>query len=123
MTRARTWVRRHLLAIVATVALVAFLAFMLVTTVRIYDERQQRLDAVERLAEVAEQLGRSHCEGINETNATVRFILDAGLRLRSASNPLSPELRAAYVEAYKRLPLTDCATGVRTFFDPPFPSA
>lgn len=116
MTRARTWVRRHLLAIAATAALVAFLAFMLVATTRLYDERQQRLDSIE-------QLGAAQCEGINETNATVRFILDAGLRLRSASNPLSPELRAAYVEAYKRLPLTDCATGVRTFFDPPFPSA
>jgi hypothetical protein len=122
------WVRRRALLLVATGATVAFVAVMVAGTLKVYDERRARLAAVEalagenqRLAEANAEQDRQQCEGINATNGTVRFILDAGLRLRSPDNPIGDGLRAAYVDAYRRLPRTDCDTGAKTFFDPPFP--
>ncbi|HJV08636.1 MAG TPA: hypothetical protein VJ653_03120 [Acidimicrobiales bacterium] len=71
-----------------------------------------------------EGVTQANCRSVNETNATVRFILDSGLRLRSPSAPpISPDVRQAYVEAYRRLPHTNCGTRAKTYFDPPFPTS
>ncbi len=69
-----------------------------------------------------EGLARANCRAVNESNATIRFILDSGLRLRSPSAPpLSPEVRQLYVDVYRRVPHTDCGSREKTYFDPPFP--
>ncbi len=69
-----------------------------------------------------EDLARANCRSVNQSNETIRFILDSGLRLRSPTNPLSPQLRQLYVDVYRRVPDTDCSTGKKTYFDPPFPN-
>jgi hypothetical protein len=122
------WARTHALLLVAAGAALALIVTIFITTFRIYDERQARLTAVEELtrrtaanAAANRQRALEQCEATNGTNGTVRFILGAGLRLRSPDNPISPELRQAYIEAYRQLPLTDCATGEKTYYDPPFP--
>ncbi len=116
------WVRRHLFLVVTTVATVALIAFMVVATFRLYDERQARLDAVEDLADANRQLGVEQCQGINGINATVRFVLDSGLRNRPPGSPaITDATRRLYVDTYRRLPATDCVTGAKTYFDPPFP--
>lgn len=109
------WLRTHLRLIFAAALVFALMVGLFSTTFRLYDERQARLATNEALT-------RAQCEGLNGSNSTIRFILDAGLRLRSPDNPISDGLRAAYTEAYRRLPLTDCITGAKTYFDPPFPS-
>lgn len=112
--RLAAWGRRNAVLLLATVAVVALGGFLLASTLQLAEERRARL-------EVIEQLTLDQCEGINGTNATVRFVLGAGLRLRSPDNPVSPELREAYEDAYRRLPHTDCTTGAETYSDPPFP--
>ena len=121
------WAQRHLLVLVAGALVLGFAVVMFVTTFRIYDERQERLAAIEELtrrtaanAEGNRRRALEQCEATNGTNGTVRFILDAGLRLRAPDNPISPELRQAYIDAYRRLPYINCATGARTDFAPPF---
>jgi hypothetical protein len=123
------WARTHALLLMAGATAVALVVTVFITTFRIYDERQARLASIEALADEARRLAeenaeqdREQCESDNGIAGTVRFILDAGLRLRSPDNPISPALRQAYIDAYRRLPLTDCDTGAKTYFDPPFPS-
>ena len=119
--RARSW-----LLFAAAVAL-GLVVVVFVTSYRLYDSRRAEVAAIKALtaetrAIVAhhEEQDRELCEQGNDTNATVRFILDAGLRLRAPDNPISPELRQAYIDAYARLSHTDCATGAKTVFAPPF---
>lgn len=133
--RLLAWCKAQALLLVAIVATLALVVTIFTTTFRLYDERQARLASIEELtmrtaeltmrtaanAEANRQRALDQCEATNGTNGTVRFILDSGLRLRSPANPVSPELRQAYLDAYARLPHTDCATGAKTYFDPPFP--
>ena len=127
VSRLLGWCKAHALLLVAIAATLGLVVTIFVTTFRIYDERQARLAAIEELtrrtatnAEANRQRALDQCQATNGTNGTVRFILDAGLRLRSPDNPISPELRQAYIDAYSRLPHIDCATGARTDFAPPF---
>jgi hypothetical protein len=122
-TGARLWAwgLRHRLAILGAVAVVAFVAVTFATTFRLYDERQLRLNAIAEQALMNRMINTDLCQGLNAANETIRFVLDAGLRLRSPDNPIGDGLRAAYVDAYRRLPHTNCDTGAKTFFDPPFP--
>ncbi len=115
--RLRAWAGRHLLTIAAGAVVLAFVLVTFVATFRLYDERQARSEQVEALA-------RQNCEGINETNATVRFVLDGSIRNRSAdAPPISDASRRLTIDTYRRLPSTDCETGEKTFYDPPFPPA
>ena len=110
------WVRRNVALLVTTLVAVSFVALTGVLIQGVYEERQKRTAQIEALA-------RSNCEGINQTNETVRFILDGALRNRPLDAPPIPESRRRlYVDTYRRLPHTDCTTGVRTDFAPPFPS-
>lgn len=129
LVRFAGWARTHALLLGAAGAALGLVVVMFATTYRLYDSRRAEVAAIRALtaetrALVAEHevQGRALCEAVNGTNATVRFILDAGLRLRAPDNPISPALRQAYIDAYRQLPLTDCATGAKTYFDPPFPS-
>lgn len=125
--RVLAWLRRHL-ALAATLVTFSLVVAMLVGSFKVYDDRREEIAVIKELtrrtavnAAANRQRAMEQCEGINGTNSTIRFILDAGLRLRSPDNPISPALRQAYIDAYKRLPLTDCETGAKTVFDPPFP--
>lgn len=127
LRRLGEWAYRRRLTLLVGALVLGFAVTMFVTTFRIYDERQERLAAIEELAqrtadnaEGNRQRALEQCEATNGTNSTVRFILGAGLRVRAPDNPISPELRQAYIDAYQRMPHTDCATGAKTYFDPPF---
>lgn len=128
VARLLAWCKDHAPLLVAAALGLGLVVTIFATTFRIYDERQARLASIEELtrrtatnAAANRQRAIEQCEATNGTNGTVRFILDSGLRLRSPANPVSPELRQAYLDAYARLPHTDCATGAKTYFDPPFP--
>ncbi len=134
-SRLWAWVLKHRLAILASGVVGAFILVTFVTTFRLYDERQARLEAIAdqtamntevavqlaSLAMATRDLATENCTGLNEANGSVRFILDSGLRLRSPTNPLSDQLRQAYIDAYRQLPERNCETGEKTFYDPPFP--
>ncbi len=128
--RLLAWVWRRRQLLIASVATTAFVAVMLAGTLKVYDERRARLAAVEALATENKRLADANaaqdveqCEGINNVNATVRFVLDGSLRNRSPdAPPISDATRRLTVDTYRRLPHTDCASGERTYFDPPFPS-
>ncbi len=114
--RLLAWVRRRIVLLLATAATITFVALVGVVTLRVAEERQARTEQIGNLS-------RANCEGINGSNETVRFILDGALRGRSVDAPPIPDnTRRLYVETYRRLPSTDCTTGARTYFDPPFPS-
>ncbi len=113
--RLLAWARRNLLLIATTLAATGFVAFMVVSTFRLYDERQARTEEIENLA-------RQNCEGINGSNDTLRFLLDGTIRGRTPNSPpLSDAARQLTLDTYRRLPQTDCTTGAKTYFDPPFP--
>lgn len=129
--RLAAWARRHTLLLAAFAVTLAFVGAVFTSTFRAYDERQERIAAIEALAKENKRLGevnaeqdREQCEGINGVNEMVRFVFDSQLRLRAQNPdapPIPPELKQVYVELYTKVPLTDCATGAKTFFDPPFP--
>lgn len=117
------WVRRHALVLIAGVAVLGLVVAIFVGTFRVYDERQARLTAIEALAAENAEQDRQQCEDLNGSNATIRFILDGILRARPDGAPPIPEAtRQLYIDTYRRLPHTDCTTGVRTDFAPPFPA-
>ncbi len=121
--RMLAWVRRRMVLLVATIATVAFVALLGVVTLRVAGERQARLASIERLADENRRLATQLCEGTNDTNATVRFVLDGSFRNRSPdAPPISDAVRRLTVDTYRRLPSTDCQTGAKTYFDPPFPT-
>ncbi len=128
-TRILAWVWRRRLLLLASVATVAFVGVMLAGTLKVYDERRARLAAVEalalenkRLADANAEQDRQQCEGINETNATVRFVLDGSIRNRPPdAPPISDGSRRLTIDTYRRLPQTNCETGEKTYYDPPFP--
>jgi hypothetical protein len=112
--RLGAWAYRRRLTILAGAVVFGFAAALFVPIFRLYDERQERTAQIEGLA-------RENCEGINETNATVRFVLDGSIRNRPAGAPISDAARQLTIDTYRRLPQTDCTTGAKTYFDPPFP--
>jgi hypothetical protein len=126
--RLAAWARTHDLLLVAIGATLALVVVMFVTTFRIYDSRQEldaerqfRLDAVAEQARMNRMINNDLCEGLNRTNETIRFVLDGSLRNRPADPPLSEASRRLTIDTYRRLPHTDCDTGAKTYFDPPFP--
>ena len=127
--RLAAWARTHSLVLVAISATMAVVVTIFATTFRLYDERQARLVAIERLteqtaanAEGNRQRGIEQCEGINASNETLRLLLDGAIRARTPdSPPITPEARQLTIDTYRRLPRTDCMTGAKTYFDPPFP--
>ncbi len=117
------WMQRRAVLIAATTATVGFVAFMSVVTFRLYDERQLRVDAIAEQARMNRMINLDLCEGLNESNGTLRFLLDGSIRGRTATSaPLSDAQRQLTIEIYRRLPSTDCETGEKTYYDPPFPS-
>ncbi len=130
-TGGRLWalVREHRLAILATVVVLAFATVTFATTFRIYDERQFRLDAVAeqarmnaQQAEANRMTARDLCVGLNDANETLRNLLDGALRARPPGTPIADEARRLTIDTYRRLPSTDCETGAKTYYDPPFPT-
>lgn len=120
--RLLAWARRRALLLVSTVATAAFVAVMIAATLKVYEERRARLVAVEELAAENQAQNLAQCEGINDGNATLRFLLDGVIRGRTpTSPPLSDAARQLTIDTYRRLPQTDCTTGEKTYFDPPFP--
>lgn len=127
LARLLAWAKAHALILLAAGATLALVVVVFAVSFRLYDSRRAEVAAIKALtAETRgivahhEEQDRALCEQGNDTNATVRFILDAGLRLRAPDNPISPELREAYIDAYSRLSHTDCATGAKRTFAPPF---
>lgn len=120
--RLAAWARGEWLLIATTVAAVAFVAVVAVFASRLYEERQARLDAIADQARTNREINHDLCSGLNEANGSVRFILDTALRLRPPdAPPIRDPQRQAYIDAYHQLPERNCATGEKTFYDPPFP--
>lgn len=118
----RLWalVREHRLAILATVVVLVFATVTFATTFRFYDERQLRVEAIAEQARMNEMLNRELCEGLNGSNETLRNLLDASVRRIPASSLTADQLQLT-LDTYRRLPSTDCETGAKTYYDPPFP--
>lgn len=125
------WARRHVVLIVATVVTLVFVATMAAVITRLYEEKQLRLAAIAEQARMNAQQteanrmnARDLCQGLNGSNETLRFLLDGALRGRTpTSPPLSDTQRQLTIDIYRRLPETNCQTGEKTYYDPPFPPA
>lgn len=119
--RLLAWVRRHAVLIVATVVTVAFVSTMAMLTFRLYDQRRYALAAVAEQARMNRMLNHDLCEGLNGANETLRNLLDASVRRITAASLTADQLRLT-IDTYRRLPSTDCETGAKTYYDPPFPN-
>ncbi len=120
------WVLRHRLSLLAGAVVLAFVTVTFVSTFRLYDNRQQleaerqfRLDAITEQARMNRMFGYDLCVGLNGANETLRNLLDASVRRITAASLTDEQLQLT-IDTYRRLPSTDCETGAKTYFDPPF---
>jgi hypothetical protein len=120
LQRLGAWAYRRRLTIFAGVAVVWRGGMFFASSVRLYEERQARLDDIEALTAENDRQNIEQCEGLNGSNQTLRELLDASIRRRPAES-FSAEDRRLAVDTYRRLPHTDCTTGEKHYFDPPFP--
>jgi cell division protein FtsL len=126
LVRFAAWCRTNALLLVAVGATLVLVVTIFATTFRLYDERQERLAAIEalvtetrRLADENAEQNHQQCEGINGSNETLRNLLDASISRPGRS--FTDDERRLAIDTYRRLPVTDCTTGAKTYFDPPFP--
>lgn len=87
-------------------------------------ETEKRTTANRELIEENKRQDADQCKGINDANGAVRFLLDATVaRPRPTSNPLTEEDKELLTQAYEKLPETDCVTGYKKVYEPPFPAS